>query len=254
MSNLRADFSRDDENEGKIDESAGINNDTKMEFNPHGPWADLNEKGVKDAILTMAHTHYRRHVARNPQAYEFRDFLDALAAAWLEKKAEVDKEAEKYGFVPCKGIADIPEADRQSAALLTLTLNGSFILFGNGCLSSQGGSGYYSKIPLRETTGPTTIYAHYEVTVLEAELEKRMQIASSKSHPFIKNTSALRALYYTKNALSQGDQVKIGKVISASIQQFNESILHCSGETIRNPGRIPMYAPNSSPAVEPVPR
>src|SRR3989338_10630276 len=83
-----------------------------VDYNPNGPWANLKDKSIQDAILRLAGENHASCAADNPKFKEFADFLDAFAGAWLEQRAQVESESQKYGFIPCNSTAEIPEEDR----------------------------------------------------------------------------------------------------------------------------------------------
>lgn len=231
--------------------------DLDVEHNPRGPWANLNDENLQSAIVRLAGMHHAACSADNPKLKKFADFLDAFASAWLEQKAQVEKEAQKYGFAPCKSTKEIPAGDRHKVALLSLTLNGSFVLLGNGCLSGKGSFGSYEKIPFRKGDGATKINAPNGVVVRgEAEMNSRLLLNS-----LIGSTSPLQALYYTKENLPARDALELEEALSMSVQHFSQTFRVDIDETVRkhpakDPGKHkgdqPDYIPKELPEFEPV--
>ena len=175
----------------------------------------------------------------NPKFIKFEDFLDAFASAWLLQKAQVDDEAQKHGFMAVKSTNEIPRADRLKAALLSLTLNGSFVLLGNGCLSSNGGSGRYEKIPFRKDGKRVSVQVPGGVIVRgEAALQARLAMSDEKKL-FKRHTSALQALYYTKNILPEGDALQLGEAVSESIAGLSRTMRGDADETLGSPPAKP---------------
>lgn len=194
-----------------------------VEHNPNGPWANLEDGNLKNAIVRLAASNHVSCAADNPKLSKFADFLDVFASAWLEQKAQVEKEAQKYGFAPCKTTEEIPEEDRRNAALLSLTLNGSFVLLGNGCLSYSGSFGHYEKIPFRKDGSHTTKYAESGVVVSgEAVLNSPLNLSTKGN--FVGNTSPLQALYFTKENLFTADALQLENALSESVVQFSHMI------------------------------
>ncbi|HCI04073.1 TPA: hypothetical protein DE059_04055, partial [Candidatus Peribacteria bacterium] len=163
--------------DGDIDGALGDSHHDEAMFrtvhNPHGPWAHLDDRRVQDNIAKLAGEHHAVNLAEDRTFTEFPMFLDAFTAAWLDQKAKVEAEAQKYGFAPCETTATISAEDRAKAAVLVLTLNGSFVLLGNGCLVYYGGSGRYEKIPFRKGgASPKHVAPKGIVVNGEAELQK----------------------------------------------------------------------------------
>ena len=63
-----------------------------VDYNPNGPWANLKDKSIQDAILRLAGENHASCAADNPKFKEFADFLDAFAGAWLEQRAQVESD------------------------------------------------------------------------------------------------------------------------------------------------------------------
>ena len=236
-----------------------------VEHNPNGPWANLEDRKVKDNIAKLAGRHHAACRAENPALSEFPVFLDAFAKAWLEQKALVESEAERYGFVPCESTALLTGENRSRAGILVLTLNGSFVLLGNGCLTYLGGSGRYEKIPYRKGGTSFKHVAPQGILVNgEAELQKSIVFTNRDGFHFIVKTSPLQALYFTTRNLPPEDALKLGNALSDSIADFGETLRDYSrDETVQDvplpgrprreddmpePGDIPERQPEYEPA------
>ncbi|MSR68064.1 hypothetical protein EXS65_04585 [Candidatus Peribacteria bacterium] len=227
-------------------------NEFGVEHNPNKSWANLDDEKLQDAILQLAGENHISCAADNPRLSKFADFLDIFASAWLEQKARVEEQAGKYGFSPCTSTAEIPAEDRHKVALLSLTLNGSFVLLGNGCLSSSGGSGQYEKIPLRKDGKATSMRVEDGVIVLgEATMRTRLHVTRGGGG-FIGNTSQLQALFYTKDTLPADNILQLRKALSESVSQFSQTVRGDLEETFRRkpleefedePKKIPEFEP-----------
>ena len=244
-------------NDNADDEKDQHRQDFGVENNPNGPWANLKNENLQNAIVRLAGEHHRRCAAENPKLGRFADFLDAFASAWLEQKAHVEQEAQKYGFAPCESTTEIPHKDRHKAALLCLTLNGSFVLLGNGCLASSGGSGHYEKIPFRADGSPTKVNALLGVVVNgEAAIHNRLYCTGQVSS-FIGNTSALQALYCTTDELPPENALQLGQALSESVSHFSDTIRFSFDESLRwkkeeSDEPHPEFVPEEQPELEPV--
>ncbi|MDP7247913.1 MAG: hypothetical protein QF741_04800 [Candidatus Peribacteraceae bacterium] len=212
-----------------------------IKHNPNGPWANLDDRTIKDNIARLAAEHHAACKAENPALSEFPVFLDAFTTAWLEQKAQVDSEAQKYGFVPIESTATLTGENRTRAGILALTRNGSFVLLGNGCLVYHGGSGRYEKIPYRKGGASVKYFVPRCIKVKgEAELRQSLDI-SGDGPAFIRNTSGLHALYFTTRTLPADDELALGNVLSESAVNLRDTIADFDrGETIVDvplPGR-----------------
>lgn len=236
-----------------------------VQHNPDGPWAHLEDETVQNNIAKLSGEHHGACRAEDLTFTDFPTFLDAFTAAWLEQKAKVEAEAQKYGFVPCESTATLSAEDRAKAAVLVLTLNGSFVLLGNGCLAYHGGSGRYEKIPYRKSGASLKSVAPQGIVVNgEAELQKSIVFSNRDGFDFIKNTSPLQALYFTTRNLPAEDALELGNALSDSIADFGETLRDFGNyETIQDvpiperpqheddlpePGDIPERQPEYEPA------
>ncbi|MDP7247833.1 MAG: hypothetical protein QF741_04385 [Candidatus Peribacteraceae bacterium] len=203
-----------------------------VQHNPNGPWANLEDTALQDAILREAGECHKQCALDNPKLSKFADFLDAFASAWLEQKAKVEEEGKKYGFAPCEDTALLSEEDRRKAALLCLTLYGSYVLLGNGCLTNGGGSGRYEKIPFRKGGMATIKTAPHSVTVDgEARLQELLKIVD-RPIQFIGNTSSLQMLLTTTENLPEEDKLRLGEALSESCVDLINTIRGDIDETI----------------------
>lgn len=231
-----------------------------VDHNPTGPWANIKEKDVQDAILSMAGSFHKSCIEDNPTYSKFADFLDVFARAWLEQKAQVEREAQKYGFIPCRNTREIPMEDRNKAAILCLTLYGSFVLLGNGCLGRMGGSGQYEKIPLRKNGDSSKVRSPSGVRVSgAAKLHERLYMRNQGSFAFKSEVSALQALYYTTEKLPDTNVLALGAALSDSIASFSQTIRFSVGDTLpvkalpdHGEKTHPEYAPEKLPEHQPV--
>ncbi len=188
----------------------------EVAHNPNGPWANMENKKQQDAIAREAGKYHTQCALENPRLSRFEDFLDALTVAWLEQKSKVEDEAEKYGFTECEDTALLSDEDRRKSALLTLTLNGSYILLGNGCLTAGGGSGRYERIPFRKEDVAEKYNASNSVSVDgDAKLHEPLRFVK-KLILFITKSSNLQMLFTTTQNLSEEDQLRLGEALEES--------------------------------------
>jgi hypothetical protein len=204
-----------------------------VEHNPHGPWANIDDKHLQDAILRMAVKNHATYAATHSEYARLTTFLDACTSAWLEQKAHVEQEAQKHGFISCENTAALEESIRKQTALLCLTLKGSNILLGNGCLSAAGGFARYAKISVRQDEGCSVLQVSHGVRVTgEAALHHRLYF-----HGFcdgfngIRDTSSLQLLFYTTNTLSNDHQSIIAAMLDESILRFNDTLFGMTDQT-----------------------
>ncbi len=204
-----------------------------VEHNPHGSWANLENKKVQSAILKMATKNHTACVAKCPEYAQLSNFLDAFTSAWLAQKAQVEQEALRHGFAPCEDTAILSPSERQQTAILCLTLNGSNILLGNGCLSAAGGFGRYARIPLREKTISSILQVSRGVCVVgDAKLYQKLYCRNFRNEfEGVSETSSLQLLFYTTNTLSDDLQQIIAAMLDESIIRFNDTLLGVADET-----------------------
>jgi len=193
----------DQADNGKDDEPL----DFGVEHNPNGPWARLEDPGVKCAIARLSGLFHGAIRAQDPELSRWNDFLDVFTDAWLNLKAKVEEEAQKYGFTACHTTADLPEIDCEKVAILALTLNGSYLLLGNGCLS-HGSFGDYQRIPFRKDMA-ASIHADEGVRCTSEPTLQESLHCPSQDGLFIQNTSPLFQLYYTTRDLPRGDSIHL---------------------------------------------
>lgn len=211
-----------------------IGKQPQFEFNsnPLGPWHNLSDDALKKAILTESREHFA--AAQNAGPLDLPTFVDLFTAQWLEFKAKVEAEAMSHGFRLCKNLADVPPGARHKVAILALTINGSFVLLGNGCLTGKGSSGRYERIPYRITArmgnkNKTDGVACVTEPAVGSELHCRNLI----------NTSPLYLLYYTTEPLPGNDMLRMGDSLSMSQTQFATKMR----ETVGGGETVPTQAP-----------
>jgi len=212
-------------------------NEFGHEYNSTGPWAAM-PRNVQNAIRDM--------VVDNMGTSNFAQSLDKFAEQWLKFKADVEDEASNYGFVSCRTTADI-KAERNRVAVLSLTMSGSFLLLGNGCLEAPGGSINYKKIPLRvnekakDKNFPSGTYCDNDPTV------GKILVLKGKG---AMNTSAIQLLFYTTEQISEDNARKLVESVSESIFSFNQTVSAADfGDTVVDPGRPRRYDYEDMPEV-----
>lgn len=179
-----------------------------FEGNPLGPWHNLDDERLKAAILTEAREYY--DARKQTAAVDFTKFVDLFTAQWLEFKAKVEAEATSNGFRACVNLSGVRSQDRHKVAILALSINGSFILLGNGCLTSSGASGRYERIPFRISTKMGNRNAPHSVSC-----KSDPAVGSELSCKFLVTTSPLYLLYYTTDALPGANILRMGEHLSA---------------------------------------
>lgn len=193
------------------------NNEIGFICNPCGPWNQLEDERLKQALLRLAATH--KLECQNQTGFtDFKDVVDAFVLSWIQKQVQVEDVAIQRGFTPCEDMSTLPPSDRRKAAVLALSLNGSFCLFGNGCLMYRGGSGHYEKIPYRRDEGAVVRKALQGVRCMTIpKVGSSLQLNQSRLK--LKHTSAVHDLYYTTNQLTDEGLLQIGQEVSEVISQ-----------------------------------
>ena len=181
-----------------------------VDHNARGLWVKLPDQQIRDAVARMAGRCHAIIAKNNPQMIVFRDFLDALAFYWREFRTKVEDEAQKYGFASCDDVSLIPPQNHPKIALLALTMNGSFVLLGNGCLTREGSFATYEKIPMRIGDGA----ARNRHVASGARCNGLPKVGAPMSVTNVVNTSPVYLLYSTTQQLPGGDAAHLAESLS----------------------------------------
>jgi len=203
--------------------------------NPGGPWETMNDQNVKNAIVRMATEVYRSRTIKE----SYPDFLDQFTLAWHELCVKVEDMSRKHGFRPCVDLSHLSPGDQLRVALLALTINGSFVLLGNGCLRHPGSSGMYERIPLREGHAPDNIRARSGVVCVTQPSVGEKFVFDARN--FLGSTSPIHLLFYTTDTIPRGDAERLERALTDSVSEFHTRVFsHYATETVReNPPELP---------------
>lgn len=185
-----------------------------VQCNSNGPWSNLTDHSVKDAIIRMAGEAYSTQLWDQ----NFPDFLDTFTLAWKEFCIEVENTSRKYGFRQCKDLSEVLPDERSKVALLSLTINGSFVLLGNGCLTHSGSMATYKRILLREKHTPQD--RHVTEGIACAQEPKVGTPFYFSGNGFPPHTSPIYLLYYTTDSLPEENALHVAEELEESIHHL----------------------------------
>lgn len=186
--------------------------------NPNGAFATLFTF-LQRPLLSLARLSY----PSVSHEVSLADFVDRMAQAWLDAVVAVDVFAKSNGFLECTNLYGINASDRSHVALLALTINGSTLLLGNGCLTPEGSFARYTRLVLRRDTDiPPQTYQESGVHCDDASVSRRLTLQGAHSLD-VTSTSPLYCLFYTTRDIND-DAIQAMCALHQQIRAIFESV------------------------------